>query len=220
MVDSVKRAISKNPSNWKRELQDFLYSYRYTPCSSAPEGKSPAELFFGRRINSPFSKLAPTTIKLPPISTESIIQNQLAMQQQFKQHHGARRRTLNPRDRVVVALKDKLEQGYIENVLSNSRYLIRLDSGKLIERHINHIWKGGDTREVINPAVSDDWIFYEPNPGGDTCEPQPCPAVAPSRDLVNQPEPATSGTSSRPCRQKSQPRRLVLDPKAKSYTQW
>jgi len=51
MVDSVKKAISKNPTNWKRELQEFLYSYRYTPCSSAPDGKSSAELFFGRSIN-------------------------------------------------------------------------------------------------------------------------------------------------------------------------
>lgn len=46
----------KDPGNWKRQLLDFLYSYRYTPCSASPEGTSPAELFFGWRINSPFTK--------------------------------------------------------------------------------------------------------------------------------------------------------------------
>lgn len=29
MVDSMKRAIVNNPTNWRKELQDFLYSYRY-----------------------------------------------------------------------------------------------------------------------------------------------------------------------------------------------
>lgn len=98
MVDTVKKAISKNPSNWRKELQDFLlYSYRYTPCTSAPDNKS-AEIFFGRRINSPFSKLFPRT----PSSTFSQTKNQTRMEAQFRKHHGARFRKLKVGDRVVV----------------------------------------------------------------------------------------------------------------------
>ncbi|XP_020296688.1 uncharacterized protein K02A2.6-like [Pseudomyrmex gracilis] len=63
MVDTVKRVIAKNPINWKKKLQDFPYSYRYTPNSLVPEDKSPAEIFFGRRIVSPFSKLFPILSK-------------------------------------------------------------------------------------------------------------------------------------------------------------
>jgi len=156
MVDSVvKRATAKNPSNWRKELQDFLYSYRYTPCSATSNGRSPAELMFGRRITSPFTKLL---LKLPvPPSTfpNNLTQKQLEMQQQFEHHHGARHITLNLGDRVLVALKDKREQGYIKNILSNIRYLILLDNGRSVERHINHIWIGGN---AANPdsLTSDD----------------------------------------------------------------
>jgi len=73
--------------------------------------------------------------------------------------------------------------------------------------------------ETINPAVSDDWIFYEPNPDRNTCEPQPCPVVAPPKDHGDQLEPAPRETPSRPCRQRLQLQKLVLDPKAEFYTQ-
>ncbi|XP_024875936.1 uncharacterized protein K02A2.6-like, partial [Temnothorax curvispinosus] len=113
MVDTVKRAIAKDPTNWKRQLFDFLHNYRYTPCSESPSGKSPAELLFGRRMNSPFSKLLPkpeTHEPAPPASAEK----QLAMEKQFLKHHGARPFYLTLGDRVIVlTCKDKREQGVI-----------------------------------------------------------------------------------------------------------
>lgn len=68
MVDTIKRAIAKEPTNWRKQLFDFLYSYRYTPCSEAPSRKSPAKHLFGRRINSPFTKWLPT----PEISVHTM----------------------------------------------------------------------------------------------------------------------------------------------------
>ncbi|XP_046621105.1 uncharacterized protein K02A2.6-like [Neodiprion virginianus] len=59
VVDTVKTAIAKDATNWKKTLFGFLHSYRYTPCEAAPGGKSPAELFFGQQMNTPFSKLFP-----------------------------------------------------------------------------------------------------------------------------------------------------------------
>lgn len=119
MVDTVKRVIAKDPDNWKKQLLDFLYSYRYTPCSAAPEGKSPAELLFGRRMNSPFTKWLPK-----PNSTESTLadptsEKQEAMEMQFSKHHGARPRDLAVGDRVIVLTrKNKREKGVISKVLS------------------------------------------------------------------------------------------------------
>ncbi|KYN20078.1 Uncharacterized protein K02A2.6 [Trachymyrmex cornetzi] len=178
MVDSVKRAIAKNPSNWKKELQDFLYSYRYTPCTAAPEGKSLAEIFFGRRINSPFSKLIPSSWKPSPAAVEDLSIKNQNMQRQFEQHHGTRSRTLKPGDRVIVAFKDKRELGVIEHILSNSRFQVLLDNGRSVERHINHIWKRSGTQEIHNPSIADDWVFYEPDMTSDVThdntELQPC----------------------------------------------
>ncbi|XP_012530378.1 uncharacterized protein K02A2.6-like [Monomorium pharaonis] len=68
MVDIVKRAIAKDPTNWKKQLLDFLYSYRYTPCLESPMGKSLAELLFRRRMNSPFTKWLPSIEPLEPVA--------------------------------------------------------------------------------------------------------------------------------------------------------
>lgn len=116
MVDTVKRAMAKDPSNWRKQLFDFLHSYRYTPCSAAPDGRSPAELFLGRRINSPFTKLLPKTPE-----DDSTLKNlsQGDMETQFSKHHGARQRHLCVGDRMVTLIRDdKRDQGYITEILS------------------------------------------------------------------------------------------------------
>ncbi|XP_024870004.1 uncharacterized protein K02A2.6-like [Temnothorax curvispinosus] len=162
MVDTVKRAIAKDLTNWKRQLFDFLHSYRYTPCSESPSGKSPAELLFGRRMNSPFSKLLPkpeTHEPAPPASAEK----QLAMEKQFLKHHGARPRYLTLGDRVIVLTrKDKREQGVIHKVLSQTRYSVRLEDGRVIDRHFNHIWKRGSDPSTRPESLMDDWSLLQP----------------------------------------------------------
>ncbi|XP_011859820.1 PREDICTED: uncharacterized protein K02A2.6-like [Vollenhovia emeryi] len=236
MVDTVKRAIAKNPSNWKQQLFDFLYSYRYTPCSAAPEGKSPAELFFGRRMNTPFTKWLPTPKSSRPTATTPTVSKQQAMQKQFSKHHGARPRSLAVGDRVVVLKgKDKRVQGTIHGVLSKIRYSVRLDNGKIVDRHINHIWKGGSDSPIQPQEAGDDWTLLEtqiPQPGSPTDPALSEPSLSTSLSTVElssnspgiqspadqDPGPAiTEATPARPIRNRAPPRRLILDPAAKSY---
>ncbi|XP_011861714.1 PREDICTED: uncharacterized protein K02A2.6-like, partial [Vollenhovia emeryi] len=238
MVDTVKRAIAKNPSNWKQQLFDFLYSYRYTPCSAAPEGKSPAELFFGRRMNTPFTKWLPTPKSSRPTATTPTVSKQQAMQKQFSKHHGARPRSLAVGDRVVVLKgKDKRVQGTIHGVLSKIRYSVRLDNGKIVDRHINHIWKGGSDPPIQPQEAGDDWTLLEtqiPQPGSPTDPALSEPSLSTSLSTVElssnspgirspadqDPGPAiTEATPARPIRNRAPPRRLKLDPAAKSYTE-
>lgn len=234
MIDTIKRAMANNPSNW-RKLFDFLHSYRYTPCAAAPNGKSPAELFFGRRINSLFSKLFPKYEV-----DESTFENpkQEDMKAQFSKHHGARQRHLNVGDRVVVLIRaDKREQGYITQILSNTRYSVHLDSGKEIDRHINHIWRGGSTDVPTSTSEDlvdvDDCELFEPFEAEATVDTpdteandQTYPLQAPIPDpLVFVPalpvpaEPPMQPTPARPTRTRAAQRRLVMNPGAKSYTE-
>lgn len=123
---------------------------------------------------------------------------------------------------VLVALRNKRELGHVTEIISKSRYLVQLDSGKIVERHINHIWEGGSTPVASTSAISYDWMCYEPHLPISTMESQPesHPATLPEiQELQPEPknQPAISETSLRLVRTKTQPRRLILDPKAKSY---
>ncbi|XP_018397778.1 PREDICTED: uncharacterized protein K02A2.6-like [Cyphomyrmex costatus] len=201
MVDTIKRAIAKNPSDWKQQLYDFLYSYRYTSCSTAFESKAPADFFFGRRMNSPFTKWFPRQNTLVTAPAEPSPKQQ-AMTRQFSKHHGTRPRHLTAGDPVVVLIrKDKREQGTIIEPISKYQLHRSLPSEP--------------------PKDQDDgWIFYQP--------PQ-----APVRFRVgslvsstcygfsySRPRPGAFGKSTgRPVRDRVAPRRLVLNPSAKSYAQ-
>jgi len=222
MVDTIKRAIAKDPHNWK-QLQEFLYSYRYTPCSNAFEKKAPAELLFGRRINCPFTKWFPRP-EVPQPVTDPSVEKQQTMIKQFSKHHGARPRQLAVGDRVVILTrKDKREKGVITKVISKTNCSVRLDDGKIVDRHINHIWKGGSPPPT-SPTSQDDWMLYQPqapqspqrgSPPAPDQQPEPS-STAQSPAVQN---PATQPTPVRPARDRRAPRRLILDPSAKSYTQ-
>jgi hypothetical protein len=230
MVDTVKRAIAKDPGNWKRQLLDFLYSYRYTPCSASPEGKSPAELFFGRRMNSPFTKWIPKPAATVPASIDPSDGKRLAMEKQFARHHGVRPRDLAVGDRVIVLTgKFKREQGVIRKILSNLRYSVCLDDGRTIDRHINHISKGGSDPPTPPKSSEDDYMFLQPStpqtsrqesPPDPKITEQPIVSLEASISTDQDPESAIiQPTPVRPARNRVAPKRLVLDPTVKSYTQ-
>lgn len=63
-VDTFKRSLKKITAGGEalREAMDtFLLCYRSTPCRSAPEGKSPAELHLGRKLRTSLDLLMPPT---------------------------------------------------------------------------------------------------------------------------------------------------------------
>lgn len=222
MIDTIKRAIAKDPSNWKKALYEFLYSYRYTPCASTPGGKSPAELFFGRQINSSFTKLFSNYKKEEAIPSD-LVQKQSHMENQFAKHHGAHQRHLSIGDRIIVLTRNETrEHGNIVKILSEVRYVIRLDNGKDVEKHINHIWKGGNDIPARYQPKDDTWTYTDFNPA-----PNPEPATVADNE---EPPPEIQGNVNRTpeeasindiprrsTRTRAPPKRLILDPNSKSY---
>ncbi|RLU19988.1 hypothetical protein DMN91_008547 [Ooceraea biroi] len=228
MVDSVKRAISKDLTNWRRQLLDFLYSYRYTPCSASPESKSPAELFFGRPMNSPFTKWLPKSDNLEHVATDLLARKRQDIETQFSKHHGAKPRQLSV-GVVVLTRKNKRQQGVIHKVLSKTRYSVCLDDGGVIDRHINHIWKGGFAPPTSITSLDDDWMFLptqasqtprqeSPPVPENICQPATLPAVQSPATLIQEP-PIVQTTPVSPVCTRVAPKRLILDPAAKSYSQ-
>jgi len=149
------------------------------------------------------------------------------MVKQFSKHHGARPRQLAVGDRVVILTrKDKREKGVITKVISKTNYSVRLDDGKIVDRHINHIWKRGSPSST-SPTSQDDWMLYQPQaPQSPQRGSPPAPDQQPESSstaqspAVQNPElPATQPTPVRPARDRRAPRKLILDPSAKSYTQ-
>ncbi|XP_024894154.1 uncharacterized protein LOC112468953 [Temnothorax curvispinosus] len=175
-------------------------------------------------MNSPFSKLLPkpeTHEPAPPASAEK----QLAMEKQFLKHHGARPRYLTLGDRVIVLTrKDKREQGVIHKVLSQTRYSVRLEDGRVIDRHINHIWKGGSDPSTRPESLMDDWSLLQPptpeTPPTLEADHQPAASPAAQTPVIQEPNPPVNlSTPARPACNRMAPKRLILDPSAKSYSQ-
>ncbi|XP_011883676.1 PREDICTED: uncharacterized protein LOC105570837 [Vollenhovia emeryi] len=181
-------------------------------------------------MNSPFTKWLPTPDDTKHTETSPQATKQQTMVKQFSKHHGAKPRYLSVGDRVLVLTrKDKREKGVIHKVLSKTRYSVRLDDGKIIDRHINHIWRGGSTPSTPSQDPGDDWIFLQP-PAPPTTLQEPQPISEPDSQLLSSPtaqtpanrnleSPAARTTPVRPTRNRMAPKRLILDPAAKNYSQ-
>lgn len=125
---------------------------------------------------------------------------------------------------VVAVSNGKRLQGLVTRKLSKSRFQVRLDDNRLIIRHLNHIWKGGGTHPGRVIPDPDDYVFYSGDPVRDVNAQGSSPRD-PTPQLRNEAVPQapleeTSDTPRRPSRPKVQPKRLVLDPHAKAYTEW
>lgn len=73
-------------------------------------------------------------------------------------------------DRVVEHTRNrKREQGGILKVLSEVRCILRLDNGKNVERHINHIWKGGTNIPIQRQAEDDMYSDFDSDPRTSYC---------------------------------------------------
>lgn len=69
-VDTFKRAIKKleeGRGSTDEALETFLLAYRSTPNRSAPDGLSPSEIMFGRRIRTCLELLRPPAERPPPV---------------------------------------------------------------------------------------------------------------------------------------------------------
>ncbi|XP_011859571.1 PREDICTED: uncharacterized protein LOC105557049 [Vollenhovia emeryi] len=159
------------------------------------------------------------------------------MENQFAKHHGARQRQLAVGDRVVVHTRNgKRELGSILELISEVRCGVRLDNGKTVERHINHIWKGGTIDRSPGQAEDTEMnadLISNPNPDP-APEPDPEPAPEPMAPITEGPptpprtqdpnnraheEASVVTTPRRSTRMRAPPKRLALDPRIKSYSE-
>ncbi|XP_025269718.1 uncharacterized protein K02A2.6-like [Camponotus floridanus] len=86
MVRTLKSSIDTSQSSQlETELNKFVYAYNYTPSDAVPDLKSPAEIFFGRKLRTPLDIF--TATEKPNLSLTS---RQKQIKQQFDTHHGER----------------------------------------------------------------------------------------------------------------------------------
>lgn len=131
-------------------------------------------------------------------------------------------------DRVIVLIRNgKREHGNILKALSEVHYIIRLDNGKDVERHINHVWKGG-TNIPAQCQVENDTYTYTDFNSGLSPKPAVVPAIVPAAEEPPTPlrtqspdnrghEAPVDVTPRRSTRTWVPSRRLKMDLNAKSY---
>lgn len=207
-------------------MYDFLHSHRYIPNPDNPEGKSPAELFLGRKIRSPLTALLPTDSPADARSKEK----EEKMEHQFNHHHGARERNLEIGDNVIINLRgDKRELGTVSRQISKNVVEVQLSNNQKVQRHLNHVWKGG-TRPL--PTGTNDYLL---SPGKSPIRTRPETSqneeeaergrdeednLRDAEAAVQEPTTTiqTQETPRRSRRERAPPRRLNLDPNAKTYS--
>ena len=77
MVHTIKNSLDRSPG----ALDVAVAAYNYTP-NSAIEEKTPSEVFFGRRLRTPFDVFRPLD------KSSSLSAWQQSMKTQFDRHHG------------------------------------------------------------------------------------------------------------------------------------
>ena len=147
-VQTLKTALKKGEGNsLECTIARFLFQYRLTPHSTT--GVSPAELLLNRRPRSLLDCLRP-----------SIGRRVRQSQERQKAGHDARAhtRTLVIGERVLVRnFRDgsKWLTGVVVEVLGPLTYLIRLDSGPEVQRHIDHIRSHVAAETVAQESMED-----------------------------------------------------------------
>ncbi|XP_058975615.1 uncharacterized protein K02A2.6-like [Musca domestica] len=113
-VDTLKRALKKleGEETPTESLQTFLEVYRSTPNPNAPEGKSPAESFIGRKMRTVFDVLRKQQ------SPEYNVNHK--MEQQYNTKHGTKNREFSNGELV-----------YARNFKGNKSYWT---TGEIVER--------------------------------------------------------------------------------------
>ena len=135
-MDTVKRALKMEGEGTQEEnLHTFLQMYRTTPNPNSPQNKSPGEVFFGRPIRTSLDLL-----RKP--SKQKNIKNE-KMEQQFNQHHGAKKVQFNVDDSVYAKVfKNNSWSWQINKVIERRGkvpYVVLLESGRHIRLHANQL---------------------------------------------------------------------------------
>ncbi|CAH8448460.1 unnamed protein product [Schistosoma curassoni] len=150
-VDTLKRALLKGGGEGTtgQVIAKFLTSYRSTPNPNVPDGKSPAEAMFGRRIRTIFDAMLPSKLV-------------------DERSHGPSIRNFSVGDKVYIKSyigKNRWEPGEVVKKLGRVLYRVRGAFGTCI-RHTNQILKDKRTVQTRSnrPIFPLDSILDAPTP--------------------------------------------------------
>ncbi|XP_054282085.1 uncharacterized protein K02A2.6-like [Macrosteles quadrilineatus] len=126
-IQTLKRrliAAADDPTPITTKLQNIMFRYRATPLAS---GKTPAELYLNRKIRIRLDTLLPNPkAKLPSKSIAPLRVRSLKVGERVQA-------------RVHLGNKDIWQFGTVKRKLGQYYYIVELDSGRSIKRHINQL---------------------------------------------------------------------------------
>ena len=144
------RAVTDNGLSSQHNLNNFLMTYRTTPHSTT--GKTPSQLFLGRRILTRFSLLMP-----------DVASGARDHQAEQKKHHDVRARERElPLGSTVTYKDSKNPSQWLPGVVVKQRgpvsYLVKLNTGQVWRKHVDQIRQvGNDSSEseiATSPVIS------------------------------------------------------------------
>ncbi|XP_003737698.1 uncharacterized protein K02A2.6-like [Galendromus occidentalis] len=142
MVDTFKRALSKmqREGTTSANIQKFLRSYRTIP-SRALDGKTPAEMFTGRKFRTELDMLLPQARKNHAIASIQTSRYEARMKKNFDRHHGVREKSFETNDPVYVRMERHNKQywahGNVER-RNNVMYDVEVENRTTL-RHANQL---------------------------------------------------------------------------------
>ncbi|XP_003740078.1 uncharacterized protein K02A2.6-like [Galendromus occidentalis] len=168
MVGTLKRSL-EFPD--EASLDKAVAAYNYTP-NQVLDGKTPAEIFFGRSLRSPFAVFRSRSDAIPQCAEK--------FKAVFDKHFGVRSRSFARGEEVVVGLnkKRRVPAVFMERV---GKAMAHVEvNGKVVRRHLNQLWK----RRVLPAQAEDEEEFL---PGSQE--------VLPTADVSEAFDSASSGSS-------------------------
>ena len=138
-VQVVKNGLRKNrEGDFDLRLTRALYRYRFTPPPPPPApptttGASPSELFLGRKLKTHMDLITPDL-------SEKVLEKQKA--QRAGHDRKVVERTYREGDTVYARnyqSGDKWLRGKIANVLGTRTYMVELETGVSVKRHVNQL---------------------------------------------------------------------------------
>ena len=153
-IQTLKESLRKSKTgSLETRISRFLFKYRTTPHTTT--GVSPAELLMGRQLRSHLSLLH------PDLTIRDRVTNR---QQNQKDNHDshARKRHFTIGDTVFVRdfpTGKKWLPGTVTQVRGPLSFLVTLDDGHVMRRHIDHIQQRSlsATSSISTRSSCDDW---------------------------------------------------------------
>ena len=151
------KCVQEERGTIKEKVQNILFRYRCTPLA---DGETPAEKMIGRKLRNKLDLLRPekkkhVTFQLPVPQTRFVMEGERVQSRNYGEN---------------CAWK----YGTVVKRLGQLHYIIRLDNGYKLKRHINQLRKCGVKSELESTYI-DPFLFQSRNPPKQVGENVPVP---------------------------------------------